>query len=61
MTGRPSWRQDWRTTVANPWIMKMEQFTAFSDEDKRLLNELTGKDQRHYGAREDILRGGHPA
>jgi hypothetical protein len=47
--------------VANPWIMKMEQFTPFSDEDKRLLNELTGKDQRHYGAREDILRGGHPA
>jgi CRP-like cAMP-binding protein len=47
--------------VANPWIMKMEQFTPFSDEDKRLLNELTGKDQRHYGAREDILREGDPS
>jgi CRP-like cAMP-binding protein len=47
--------------VANSWIMKMEQFTPFSDEDKRLLNDLTGKDQRHYGAREDILREGDPS
>jgi CRP-like cAMP-binding protein len=44
--------------VSNPWIMKMEQFTPFSDEDKRLLNELTSKSQRHYGAREDIIREG---
>jgi CRP-like cAMP-binding protein len=47
--------------VANPWIMKMAQFTPFSDEDKRLLNDLTGKDQRQYGAREDILCEGDPS
>jgi CRP-like cAMP-binding protein len=47
--------------VANPWIMKMEQFTPFSDEDKRLLDELTGTDRRHYGAREDMLREGDPS
>jgi len=45
-------------TLGNPWIMKMEQFTPFSDEDKRLLDELTSKDRRHYGAHEDILREG---
>ena len=39
----------------------MERFTLFSDEDKRTLNELTGKDQRQYGAREDILREGDPS
>ena len=44
--------------MGNPWIMKMEQFTLLSDEDKRLLNELTLKERRHYGAREDIIREG---
>jgi CRP-like cAMP-binding protein len=44
--------------LGNPWIMKMEQFTPFSDEDKRLLDGLTSRERRHYGAREDIIREG---
>src|SRR5687767_2169368 len=58
---RSSWRQDRRTTVANPWIMKMEQFTSFSDEDKQLLDELSSRGRRHYGAREDVLRESDPS
>jgi CRP-like cAMP-binding protein len=38
--------------------MKMEQFTPFSDQDKRLLNDITNRNQRHVGAREDIIREG---
>lgn len=44
--------------MENPWIMKMEQFTPFSEDDKRLLNELTSMKQRRHGAREDIIREG---
>jgi CRP-like cAMP-binding protein len=36
----------------------MEQFKPFSDEDRRLLNDLTAQRQRHYGAREDVIREG---
>ena len=42
----------------NPWVRKMEQFTHFSDEDRRLLNDLTFGRQRQYAAREDIIREG---
>jgi CRP-like cAMP-binding protein len=38
--------------------MKLEQFRRFSDEDRQLLNELTAKRQKHYGAREDVVREG---
>ncbi|MDB5370111.1 MAG: cAMP-binding domain of or a regulatory subunit of cAMP-dependent protein kinase [Roseomonas sp.] len=36
----------------------MEQFTSFSEEDRKLLNELAFKRQRQYGAGEDIIREG---
>jgi CRP-like cAMP-binding protein len=36
----------------------MEQFTPFSDQDKRLLNDITNRNHRHVGAREDIIREG---
>lgn len=42
----------------SPLIMKMEQFTSFSDEDRALLNDLVAKRQRQYGAREDIIAEG---
>ena len=42
----------------NPWIMKMEQFTLFSDKDRWVLDDLAFKRQRRYGAREDIIREG---
>jgi CRP-like cAMP-binding protein len=38
--------------------MKLEQFRRISDEDRRLLNELTSKRQQLFGAREDIVREG---
>jgi len=44
--------------MANPWIMKMEQFTSFSEEDRRVLEDLASRRQRHYAAREDIIREG---
>ena len=42
----------------SPLVKKMEQFTPFSDEDRRLLNDLTSKRQRQFGAREDVIREG---
>ncbi|SDE55555.1 Crp/Fnr family transcriptional regulator [Belnapia rosea] len=42
----------------SPFVMKLEQFRRFSDEDRRLLSELTSKRQQQYGAREDIVREG---
>jgi CRP-like cAMP-binding protein len=44
--------------MANPWIMKMEQFTAFSEEDRTVLDRLASRNRRQYGAREDIIREG---
>ena len=44
--------------MANPWTMKMEQFTAFSEEDRRRLDELASGRQRRHDAREDIIREG---
>lgn len=44
--------------MLNPWVMKMEQFTQFSDEDARLLEEISCAKQQHYGPHEDILREG---
>ncbi len=35
----------------------MEQFTAFSEEDRR-LDEFASQHRRHHGAREDIIREG---
>jgi CRP-like cAMP-binding protein len=42
--------------MGNPWTMKMEQFTRFTDEQKRRLDALVSERVEDYGAREDILR-----
>jgi CRP-like cAMP-binding protein len=42
----------------SPLVMKMEQDRRFSDEDRRLLNDLTSNRQREYEAGEDIIREG---
>jgi CRP-like cAMP-binding protein len=39
-------------------IRRMEQFARFSDEDRRLLEDLTARRQRMYEAGEDIVREG---
>jgi CRP-like cAMP-binding protein len=39
-------------------IKRMEQYMPLPEEDRRLLNELTSDRQRHYAAREDIIREG---
>jgi CRP-like cAMP-binding protein len=44
--------------MSNPWTMKMEMFTRFSDEERHRLDELSAKKQLRLGAREDILREG---
>lgn len=44
--------------MANPWIMKMEQFTRFSDEERRRLEVLTGERQKTLAAKRDIIREG---
>lgn len=44
--------------MSNPWIMKMEQFTPFSEADRHHLESISGADVRQYGAREDILAEG---
>lgn len=44
--------------MLNPWTMKMEQFTAFSDMEKKRLDDLiTGKQDQH-AAKEDIIADG---
>lgn len=45
----------------NPMIRRMELYTRFSDEDRRLLHDLTAHRRRHYAAREDIVREGDPS
>ena len=42
----------------SPFVMKLEQFRRFSDEDRQLLNELTSKRQQQYEVHEDIVREG---
>jgi CRP-like cAMP-binding protein len=44
--------------MLNPWAMKMEQYTRFSDEERCELDTLIGERQQHHGAREDIIREG---
>ena len=44
--------------MKNPWTMKMEQFTAFSDEERRRLDDLVTANQRKHGPREDIIADG---
>jgi CRP-like cAMP-binding protein len=42
----------------SPLIRKLEQFAAFSDEDRALLNRISVERLKEYGAREDIIREG---
>ena len=44
--------------MKNPWTMKMEQFVAFSEEERRRLDELITAKQRKHGAHEDIIADG---
>jgi CRP-like cAMP-binding protein len=44
--------------VANPWTMKMEQFTSFTEEERRKLDELVLARQRPFQPGEDILSEG---
>jgi len=44
--------------MPNPWTMKMEQFTAFSDMEKRRLDELIAAKRQEYAPKEDIIADG---
>jgi CRP-like cAMP-binding protein len=44
--------------MRNVWRMKMEQFTSFTEDERRTLDELVAKKQRTLDAREDILSEG---
>ena len=44
--------------MANPWTMKMEQFTRFSEEERQVLDRLISERQRQYAPGEDILKEG---
>ena len=44
--------------MANPWTAKMEQFTTFSEEDRRRLDDLASLRRQHYEPRQDIIREG---
>ena len=44
--------------MRNPWTLKMEQFTAFSDMEKRRLDELILAKRDQYAPREDIIADG---
>jgi CRP-like cAMP-binding protein len=44
--------------MLNPWTMKMEQFTAFSDMEKRRLDELICRKRETHAPKEDIIADG---
>jgi CRP-like cAMP-binding protein len=44
--------------MLNPWTMKMEQFTAFSDMEKRRLDDLISDRQAEHAPKEDIIADG---
>jgi CRP-like cAMP-binding protein len=41
--------------MLNPWTMKMEQFTAFSDMERRRLDELISRERLEYAPKQDII------
>ena len=41
--------------MPNPWIMKMEQFTAFTPQQRSRLDALVAQRQQEYAPDEDIL------
>ena len=44
--------------MTNPWTMKMEQFTHFSDEERATLDTLISKRQQQHQPGEDIIKEG---
>lgn len=44
--------------MRNPWTMKMEQFTPFTDEQRTRLDSLIASRQQDYARGEDILSEG---
>ncbi len=44
--------------MANPWTMKMEQFTRFSEEERQTLDGLISKRQQQHQPGEDIIKEG---
>jgi len=44
--------------MLNPWTMKMEQFTAFSDMEKRRLDELISGARDQHAPKDDIIADG---
>jgi CRP-like cAMP-binding protein len=44
--------------MRNPWTMKMEQFTRFTEAERRRLDDIISTRQREHGAREDIIAEG---
>ena len=44
--------------MKNPWTLKMEQFTAFSDMEKRRLDDLVRQNQINHAPKEDIIGDG---
>ena len=44
--------------MRNPWTMKMEQFTPFTDEQRERLDDLISRRQQEYAPDEDILTEG---
>jgi CRP-like cAMP-binding protein len=44
--------------MRNPWRMKMEQFTRFTEAERRRLDDIITTKQREHGAREDIIADG---
>lgn len=44
--------------MPNPWIMKMEQFARFSEEERRRLEIITGERQQTFAGRRDIMSEG---
>lgn len=44
--------------MSNPWIMKMEQFSRFTSEERKTLEQLSGERVVTYKAGEDVIRDG---
>ena len=44
--------------IENPWTRKMENFTAFSDMERRRLDDLVFKNRKHSASKEDFASEG---
>lgn len=43
---------------SNPWTMKMEQFTTFSEMEKDRLDQLIARKREHHAPKDDIIADG---